>query len=102
MDKANMANNTETVRVDGTRYRKIPNFSNYGISAHGAVINLTTKNELMTKDNDHWSGRVTLYRTSKHGDRVARTFNIMDLLRMTYSSQWCENIAMQYGPLTNA
>lgn len=101
MDKANMANNSKTVRVYDTRYRTIPNFSNYGISAYGEVINLTTKMMITPKDYDHWSGRVTLYNyNGSTGKRESKTVNILDLLRLTYSKSWTNQIVNKYSPLT--
>ena len=92
MAKDTMANNSQTVRIHGTRYRKIPGFTNYGISANGEVLNLVTRLEIGVKDYDHWSGRVNLYRTNNSGKSVRKTFNILDLLRMTYSKAWVASI----------
>lgn len=89
-----MANSSKAVRVGNSRYRTIPNFSNYGVSAMGEVINLNTRQVLNVKDLNHWSGRVNLY-NSKIG---RRTFSIMNLIRMTYSKAWADRVETQFSP----
>lgn len=94
-----MDNNSKTVRVLGTRYRTIPNFGNYGVSSLGEVINLTTRQVIMPfeEDSHHWSGRVSLYRRDKHGNRIKRTFNILDLMKMVYSENYIRAFENMYG-----
>lgn len=84
-----MASNTKTVRVHGSRYRKVPGFNNYGVSSTGEVINLTRQQRVMPKDWHHWSGRYNLYnpKTGKY-----KTFSSLRLISMTYSQKWAEKI----------
>lgn len=84
--------NTKTLRIMGTNCRVIPGFPAYAISAFGELFNTNTKNSISPKDYDHRSGRYTLYnaRTKKF-----RTFNTMQLLRMTYTNNWVRSIENQ-------
>lgn len=60
-------------------FRMIPGYSNYAINRDGEVYNINTGNTLNVHDNDHWSGRVTLYKSVK-GESVKNTRNICSLI----------------------
>ena len=92
MVKNSMANNPKTVRVNGSRYRQVPGFTNYGISAFGVVIYLTTGYCLTPKDFNHGSGRVSLYKRDKHGNKIQRTMSIDSLMKATYSKNWINQL----------
>lgn len=87
----NLASNSKTVRVYGSRYRKIPNFNNYAVSASGTVINLTTRCIIMPIDVDQWSGRYDLYRNGKR-TRV----NAEQLVRTTWGDRQVTRMRNDY------
>lgn len=75
-----MANSKNSVYIDGIEYRKIPGFSNYGISTLGGIVNLKTMYLLAPKDLDHFSGRYNLYKNGRQ-----YTVNALDMISKLYS-----------------
>jgi len=72
-------------------FTKIPGFPNYAINREGTIYNIRTSYKLNHKDEDHWSGRVNLYRRA-NGESQRVTRNIASLIVKAFKSETMKTV----------